>query len=357
MQVLLYYLFSTLLIFISVLPMISDQHWFFRVLDFGRIQIMILLLIHFSIGFFIIDSYDNHFFWLSQFLLIAFATNNFILISPYISLGSYQKKVSNKNSLERISIMSINVYQFNKEYKQLIQLVQKVKPDILLTMESNKDWEIALSTLQEEYKFHGGIALENTYGMHFYSNLRVGDFKINYLIADDIPSIEAELTTKDNVSFSFYGIHPPPPSPTEEKTSKERDGELLMLAKKIAKNNKPTIVIGDFNTVAWAKISRLFKKTSKLIDPRVGRGFIPTYHAKYKLLKFPIDLCFHSSSITIEQLKTLKPINSDHLPLFCRFYVDQKSDNQNNDAATLDQEEKKEVKSLIKEGLKEKSNR
>ena len=43
-------------------------------------------------------------------------------------------------------------------------------------------------------------------------------------------SIEAKLKTKDGYEFVFFGVHPPPPSPTEEKTSK--DGDLLSIAKK-----------------------------------------------------------------------------------------------------------------------------
>ena len=35
-----------------------------------------------------------------------------------------------------------------------------------------------------------------------------------------------------DMNFGYFGVHPPPPSPNEEKTSKERDGDLLSIAKK-----------------------------------------------------------------------------------------------------------------------------
>src|SRR5690606_12105303 len=145
------------------------------------------------------------------------------------------------------------------------------KPDIFLTMETNSDWEHALCILDTEYPYRKKVALENRYGMHFYSKIKVVNCKVNYFMADDLPSIEANLITADNEKISFFGTQPPPPSPTEEDTSKERDGEIIMIGKKVEKYDDPVIVVGDFNNVAWSKSSKLFKKISGLIDPRVGR--------------------------------------------------------------------------------------
>jgi hypothetical protein len=61
--------------------------------------------------------------------------------------------------------------------------------------------------------------------MHLYSKLKITKHSIHYFVADDLPSIEAKITTADNFKFNF-AVHPPPPSPTEEENSKERDGEL-----------------------------------------------------------------------------------------------------------------------------------
>jgi endonuclease/exonuclease/phosphatase (EEP) superfamily protein YafD len=48
----------------------------------------------------------------------------------------------------------------------------------------------------------------------------------------------------------------------------------LCVAKRLKEINKPTLVIGDFNTVAWSKIPQLFHKNSGLIDGRHGRGML-----------------------------------------------------------------------------------
>lgn len=60
----------------------------------------------------------------------------------------------NSNKYERgesISILSANVYQFNQEHHRFIKLIEKVKPDLILTVESNKDWEKALAAIEKDY--------------------------------------------------------------------------------------------------------------------------------------------------------------------------------------------------------------
>ena len=180
---------------------------------------------------------------------------------------------------------------------------------------------------------------------------------MNYHIADDLPSIEAALFTKEGIPFTFFGVHPPPPSPTEEDNAKERDGELLAVGKKIKETKGSVIVAGDFNNVAWARSSLLFRKTSELIDPRIGRGFVSTFHAKYRLLRFPIDLFFHSPDIFVEDFKTLRPIGSDHLPLFCSFFINKEEEIQEEETESLKEEEKKEVDKIIQDGINEEGNR
>jgi endonuclease/exonuclease/phosphatase (EEP) superfamily protein YafD len=132
---------------------------------------------------------------------------------------------------------------------------------------------------------------------------------------------------------------------------------LLSIGKKIKETKGHVIVIGDFNNVAWAKSSILFRKTSELIDPRIGRGFVSTYHAKYRLLRFPIDLIFHSTDIFMEDFKALRNIGSDHLPLFCKFFINQKEDMQEEEVETLEKGEEEEVEEMIGDGKDEENDR
>ncbi|PKQ45305.1 endonuclease/exonuclease/phosphatase family protein [Confluentibacter flavum] len=294
---------------------------------------------------------------ITEALLFLFIINHALLLIPYIPFKNLFRDVKTHKSPKSISLLSFNVYQDNNEYQKFISLINEVKPDIFLTMESNSEWEHEMSILDTQYPYRKKIALENRYGMHFYSKIKVNDCMVNYFMADDLPSIEANLTTANNEKLTFFGTHPPPPSPTEEDTSKERDGEIVMIGKKVKTYDNPVIVVGDFNNVAWSKSSKLFKKISGLIDPRIGRGFFSTYHANYKLLRFPIDLFFHSNSIFIEEFKTLENIGSDHLPLYCRFFIDSKINKKETNDENLDSEDLDEAKEMVEEGKKEDNNR
>jgi endonuclease/exonuclease/phosphatase (EEP) superfamily protein YafD len=168
--------------------------------------------------------------------------------------------------------------------------------------------------------------------------------------------MEAEVDGGDNFKFKVYALHPP--NPTEEETSRERDGDLLTVAKSI-RNDKdiPTVAIGDFNCVAWAEASRLFVKTSELIDPRVGRGFISTFHAKYKLLRFPIDQVYYIPDIFVKDLKTLANVDSDHLPFLFRFVIDPQNSSQEDLVESADHADLVKVEEKIEEGKEETSER
>ena len=350
-----YLILIILLSVFTLLPKIPNSHWVFRVADFGKIQINFFAVFTFLLGFLF---FKNNFWWYSQGLLALIIIYHTITLIKYTPLYPIKKiTTSGKNSSKKITIISANVYQFNKEYQRFIDLIKKNKPDVFLTMESNGDWENALQTLEKEYPFQHKVPLENTYGMHVYSKIKMESAKTHFFVADDIPSIEAHLKTEDDFKFVFIGIHPPPPSPTEEETSKERDGDLLSVGKRVKEIEKPVVVIGDFNNVAWSKSSTLFRKISHLIDPRVGKAFVSTFHAKYKLLRFPIDLMFHSEDIFITELKTLEKFGSDHLPVYCEFFIDHENTAQKDHIEKADSEEKAEAAEMINEGKKEEGDR
>lgn len=351
-----YLILTVLLLILTILPKIQHSHWIFRVPEFGKIQITYFILFTMLLGFIVADK--SQYFWYYQGLLFVMLVHHSVILVKYTRLYPIKKYTQKYQSSEKLHFISANVYQFNKEYNRFIQLIEKHRPEMFLTMESNGDWEKALRPLEKDYPYQHKVTLENTYGMHFYSKIEIENSQTHYFVADDIPSIEAHLKTKDGFSFVFFGVHPPPPSPTEEETSKERDGDLLSTAKRVIEIKKPVIVVGDFNNVAWSKSSILFRKTSHLIDPRIGRSFVSTFHAKYRLLRFPIDLMFHSEEIFIEDLKTLENFGSDHLPVYCEFFIDHKQDEKQEeriDHATND--EKAEAEEMIEEGKRENGER
>ena len=347
-------LLGWLLILAPFVPFVPFQHWAVRWFDFGKVHFTILSLPVFLLAF--VWPQDNQEFWLRQGLLFLSLLYNGSILVKYTSFYRLRSVEISEPHSDSVTLLSANVLQFNTDYGRFLAMVRETDPDIVLTMESNEDWEAAMIPLERDYPYHQKVALENTYGMHLYSKLLMNS-QVHYFVADDIPSIEAELRTREGYQFRLFCVHPPPPSPTEEENSKERDGELLSVAKKIREEKKTTVVVGDFNNVAWSRSTVLFRKTSETIDPRIGRGLHATFHAEYRLFRFPIDQIFHSADVFCQQVKTLPYFGSDHFPLFCKFYINRADDSQEEFVEEIEEGEWAEVEELIVEGILEDSER
>ena len=353
-MILTLFILSTLLIIISALPFITHQHWVFRVAEFIKLQLLPLQVLVLMATFFYTK--EEPLLWYFQAIQFVLIVYHIYILMRYTTFWKTKKFEKTDKASDKIKIISCNVYQFNKEHHRFIELIQKEQPDIFLTIESNADWEQSLRVLEKDYPSHEKVTLENTYGMHFYTKLRVNNVRTHYFVADDLPSIEAEVETRDGHRFVFFGVHPPPPSPTEEDTSRERDGDLLSVAKKVRDYKLPVLITGDFNNVAWAKSSVLFRKTSKLIDARIGRGVLSTFHAKYWFFRVPLDLLFHCPDVFIDKLFIYPAIGSDHFPIGCTFHIDKHSDKQEDEVEHLEQGEMQEVNELIEDGKEEESD-
>ncbi|MFN7138107.1 MAG: endonuclease/exonuclease/phosphatase family protein, partial [Limisphaerales bacterium] len=158
-------------------------------------------------------------------------------------------------------------------------------------------------------------------GMNLYSRFELVEPEWRYLVDPEVPSIRTGLELPDGKLVHFYGVHPRPPGLKRpeingREASTQRDAELVMVAKEIARIRAPVIVAGDFNDVAWSHTTRLFQRISRLLDPRVGRGLFNSYGAQSIMMRCPVDHVFHSDHFKLAEIKRLRAFGSDHYPIF-----------------------------------------
>lgn len=339
------YIFIIFFIISPFFPATGNPHWFFRTADFVRLQSLLIQFVLLGLLLY----FDKNFTLFSWLLLVALVATIFyqlFKVFPYSSF--FPRKRSNAASDSQVSILAGNVLQTNSYYPDFLNEIKRFDPDLVLTMESNQEWENCLSDIEKEYPFSVKVPLENFYGMHVYSKKKLANVEVKYQIEADKPSIFFDFPVEGKQPIFFCCLHPAPPSPTENETSKERDAELMLTGKRIRELDKPTVVCGDMNDVVWSRTTRLFKKLTGMIDPRVGRGFFSTYHAGYFFFRFPLDHLFHTRDLFVGKMVRSKNFGSDHFAMYYEIFHEKKVETPKN--PKLNGNEKEEIEVLIKEG-------
>ncbi|MFI2744295.1 endonuclease/exonuclease/phosphatase family protein [Zhouia sp. PK063] len=295
----------------SILPF---KQWWVRFFDFPRLQ-LVVIHVFVLILFILLEDFSTLHLSILVVLVISLSWQA-AKIYPYTSLA--KKEVQNSSNTNHvISMMSANILQDNKQVNKFLNILYACSPDLVIVLEANDWWENELRSIEVDYPNTVKEPLSNYYGIILYSKLPLKDMKISYLIDKNIPSIHGKVQLH-NTWINLHCIHPMPPSPTENAESTDRDGELLYVAKNIIDKNKPSIVMGDLNDVAWSSTTTIFQKISQLLDPRKGRGFFNTFNAKIPLIKWPLDHLFISSEFRIIELKRPGKTGSDHYPMYAK---------------------------------------
>lgn len=343
---------AIVVIWLSVWSLIPRDEWWFRGADFPRLQILAVGLLAF-LGLVFWDAPWD----LSREIilvgLMAALAYQLKMVLPYTLLWKKQVKKVREHQLkpeQQISLLVSNVLTPNDRYDLLIQHIQDLKPDIVLTLESDQAWENALRVIESDYPYRVAVPLDNLYGMHLYSRLKLSDTEVKFILSDEIPSIHTTVRLPSGMPVQLYCLHPKPPSPTEAKDSTLRDAELLIVGDQIKDLNQSCIVMGDLNDVAWSRTTRLFQRISGLLDPRVGRHFVNTFHAKYPLLRWSLDHVFHSKDFGLIQMRRLSNIESDHFPIYVVLQSDQIFEEIHEEIEQSAGDEK-EAKTAIEEGI------
>jgi endonuclease/exonuclease/phosphatase (EEP) superfamily protein YafD len=309
---------SVFFIVVSWAPLLPSSHWLVRVWEFPRLQIAAIISL-LLLGYAFKATYYAQVNSLSLILVVGLVVSliyQVVWIIPYTPLYKREvKRVSNEDTSRKLSVLSSNVYMPNNDFRKLIEHVRSKHPDFLVTLESNEKWQNGISEIESEYPYRKFCALENLYGMHLYSKIPFKEATLRFIIEDDVPSMRVKINHYGQ-EVLLYFLHPKPPSPTENTYAKPRDIELTVVGEEIAKTEGPIIVAGDLNDVAWSPTTRKFKKISGLLDPREGRGFFNTFHAKYPLVKWPLDHVFHSKHFGLVNIEKLEGVGSDHYPLY-----------------------------------------
>lgn len=308
-------LLGAAMIVATALPLVRKKDWWIRIFDFPRLQILILAAAALVVFLVLVEDWSA---WHAAFalLLVLSLAYQAYMMYPYTFFAQPKvRRASTRHVQRTIAVVFANVMMTNRNSDELLAIIREEDPDIVLAVETDGWWERELDVLAETHAHVVRQPQNNTYGMLLYSRLELVKPKVEFLIEADVPSIHALVKLRDGTLVELHCLHPRPPAPQEAEDANPRDAELILVARSLRGRDVPAIVLGDLNDVAWSRTSYEFQDISGLLDPRVGRGFYHTFHARYPVLRYPLDHCFHTRHFRLVRFKRLRKFGSDHFPV------------------------------------------
>lgn len=303
----------------SFLPLIETNTWWIRYLDFPRLQVAVALLV-LLVAFSAIRGRVGKLGWtlaLPVFLAVGYHADKLAAYSG----ASTPTAASVEDCPEdaTLSVMVANVQMRNEDAAPFLRLVGEIDPDVLLVMETDPWWDRELATLGETFpeKVQHIPEGHGAYGMHLLSKLPLAAPEFLFFFDAYTPTVVTGIELPDGETVRFTGVHPHPPLAWSQPTTL-RDGHLLEVALDARRSEAAAVVAGDFNAVPWETVTRRSARIAGLLDPRIGRGFYPTFRAGNPLISWPLDQILYQDGFGLMEFQVLPAFGSDHLPVLAR---------------------------------------
>jgi endonuclease/exonuclease/phosphatase (EEP) superfamily protein YafD len=309
------YALGLVCILATLLPLSRRGAWWIRACDFPRLQIVaasLAVLAALALSGLTEDRAGQ----LVGLALLGCIAYQLAVILPYTPLWRVEIPAAPSAASERsLSLLVVNVLMSNRQAERLLTLIRAHRPDLVLALETDRWWCEQFEQIAPDYPFRLVHPLGNTYGLLLYARLELVEPQLRFLLKQDVPSVRTGVRLRSGAVITLCGLHPEPPSPSEADTSEPRDAELVLVAREVANEPGAAIVAGDLNDVAWSHTSRLFRRISRMLDPRIGRGMFNSFHAGHRLLRWPLDHVFVSDDFLLQDMRRLAAFGSDHFPI------------------------------------------
>jgi endonuclease/exonuclease/phosphatase (EEP) superfamily protein YafD len=213
-----------------------------------------------------------------------------------------------------LRILFANVLEKNHDFERLVSVVDAADADVIVFAEVDAD-ALALVRLRlPRYPYcHERAIGPRPLGMGLLSAEPPLTSRIIPIDDASAPLVLARYAI-DGRQLTIIGAHPLPPY--RAQWFERRNRYMSILAEVVREEAGDVVVLGDFNITPWAHHYRRFLAESGLHDSRAGFGLQTTWPAFLpRLLRIPIDHCFHTAGVRILTRCILGTTGSDHLPI------------------------------------------
>jgi endonuclease/exonuclease/phosphatase (EEP) superfamily protein YafD len=247
-------------------------------------------------------------------------------------------------SAQSLKIISTNVHPGIEDYGPLLQLISQEQPDLVLLEEATALTLQAMDALagQLPYSLHkvppGPRQRGEKYpptGQALFSRLplvaQASETNSPEAQAGLLASVQLEPSPSEIKRpewFQLFVVHAL--VPIRPSFYQQRNQQLAALFALARASSLPTIAMGDFNTAIWSPQLDA-AKTAPLRPARQGFGIVPTWRPNLAfpqglqwlghLFWIPIDHCYISGEIAVQDFRTGPDVKSDHLPLIVELKI------------------------------------
>ncbi|WP_353224777.1 endonuclease/exonuclease/phosphatase family protein [Salinisphaera sp. C84B14] len=298
----------------NLLSLIPSDIWWIRITDFPRLQSAAALGVLIAGAACFLRCYRRASMALIAVMLATLIYHAAVLL-PYTPLhGALTDNACTPD--RRLTVMVANVRLRNDPDGRLIEQVRRYQPDVFVVLEVNDSWLDALAPLEQSMPHTIHRTTGSYFGIALYSRLPLHSSEIRYLAGQDTPQIVTEVELRTGERVDFLGIHPRPPHPSQSALG--RDAVLLKAGLLLHDSDRPGVVAGDLNATPWERAVTHMREIGRLVDPRQGYGFLPTYDAQSWWMRWPLDHVFYEAGFDAVELTRGNDFGSDHFPYVAR---------------------------------------
>lgn len=303
---------AVLLLTAVVIPILEADRWWVRVFIFPQAQFAVLL-VPAAIAVPFVFPMRRAGPKLLLVALVAALVYQATYLLPFTPLwASNAREVESCPAEDRLSLLVLNVREGNEEAEPILELVERVEPDIFVAIETDSYWARNLQPLDASLPHVVSATRDSSWGLMLFSRLPLVSPEVRYLVEDYVPSIKAGVQLPSGEVINLYGLHPKPPL---MHGASPGDAEVVRAGREIRQSGEPAVLAGDLNDVPWSYAQEHFREISGMVDPRLGRSFDATFMADNPLMRWPLDYVYFTPDFALIEFEPLDDVGTDHFPL------------------------------------------
>ncbi len=223
-------------------------------------------------------------------------------------------------TVPNLRILQANVYEHTGDPAALMNLIRKMRPDVVLLQEADEEWEKRLRPLEADYPHKAFLprSVGGTADLGIYWRIDADEPKA--LAEEGIPGAVLRLRVNGRV-IPLFNVHLAAPFSPER--AKRHRAQMLLLETFLKSVPAPLILAGDMNTGPWSPLCRALLRNTALASARQGLGILGTWPSFFGPFRVGVDQLLVSPGIEVVRCGVGPGIGSDHRPLITDLHIPQ----------------------------------